>query len=85
MRDLPPVPVPQELMDGIADCRDIDGMVSGAGDPARRKQLEGQMSALVQTIRSCAAQLMAGLQTMAAKRGGYVTFTVPGHVCLDSL
>jgi len=66
----------QELMDGLSDCREIDGMVSGAGDAERRKQLELQMAALVQTIRAAAAQLLSGLQTSAAKRDGYVTFSV---------
>ena len=70
----------QELQDGLFECREVDAVVSGAaGDDERRKQAEASMAAMVQSMRTKATQLAAGLQTTAAQRGGYVTFQVTGR------
>jgi len=71
----------QELQDGLLECREVDAVVSGAaGDAERRKQAEASMAAMVQTMRTKAPQLLAGLQTAEAQRGGYVTFQVRARI-----
>ena len=63
----------------MSDCREIGSVLSGAGDAEQRLKLEAGMALMVQTMRSKAGQLSAGLQAAAAQRGGYVTFQVRGR------
>ncbi|GAX84998.1 hypothetical protein CEUSTIGMA_g12419.t1 [Chlamydomonas eustigma] len=64
----------QELDANLSDCREIDSIVSGAGEPEKRKQLEAELASKVQTLRTKSGQLTEALQSAANKRGGYVTF-----------
>jgi hypothetical protein len=72
----------QELDDSLSDCREIDSVVSGSGDPERRKQLEAELASRVQALRSKSGQLTEALQSASNKRGGYVTFQVSNQTTL---
>lgn len=49
-----------ELESGLADCREVDSMVAGAGDQDKRKQLNDQLAGHVQASEPWGRQQEGG-------------------------
>ena len=71
-----------ELQSSLVDCRDVDGVVVGLGDPSQRKAIEQELSSRIQELRgaSKASEMSQALDSLATLRDPkYVTLQ---EVCL---